>query len=236
MIELSNVTKIYRAGRREVASVRGVSLRISYGEFVSIMGPSGSGKSTLLQLLGGLTLPTSGSVWFQGVDLRTLPDRELSLLRLKRFGFVFQFFNLLPTLSAVKNVALPLLLGGAKSAQARSASLAMLDRVNLRDRAEHLPEELSGGEMQRVALARALVTEPELVLCDEPTGSLDSQSGGEVLGLLRILPKASRRSVVMVTHDASAAAYGDRVIQVRDGRIEAEETLGERHACAPTYA
>lgn len=236
MIELSNVTKIYRAGRREVASVRGVSLRISRGEFVSIMGPSGSGKSTLLQLLGGLTLPTSGSVWFQGVDLRTLPDRELSLLRLKRFGFVFQFFNLLPTLSAVENVALPLLLRGAKSAQARSASLAMLDQVNLRDRAEHLPEELSGGEMQRVALARALVTEPELVLCDEPTGSLDSQAGGEILRLLRSLPEASGRSVVMVTHDASAAAYGDRVIQVRDGRIEAEETLGGRYACAPTYA
>jgi len=211
-----------------VQALRGVSLKISAGEFVSIVGPSGSGKSTLLHLLGALDVPTSGRVWFDGRDLQTLSDTERSLLRRNRIGFIFQFFNLLPTLTAVENVTLPLLLGGGPRKQARDRALAGLNQVGLAERASHFPEELSGGEMQRVAIARALVTEPEAILCDEPTGNLDSVTSKEILTLLRSLPEAGRRSVVMVTHDPQAAGYGDRLITIRDGLIESEEVLKEK--------
>ena len=221
MIELRDVTKVYPSGRREVPSLRGVSLQVAAGEFVVIMGPSGSGKSTLLHLMGGLDTPSTGSVWLGGIDLAALSDRDRSRLRLRRIGFVFQFFNLLPTLTAVENVALPLMLDGQRKRQALGPARALLERLGLLDRSDHYPEELSGGEMQRVAIARALVTEPELVLCDEPTGSLDSATGDEVLELLGALPESGRRSVVMVTHDARGAAAGDRVILIRDGRVEA---------------
>jgi putative ABC transport system ATP-binding protein len=217
--ELRDVTKVYQQGRRVVQAVRGVSLRVAAGEFVSIMGPSGSGKSTLLHLLGALDTPTTGRVLFHGRDLQTLSDRERSLLRRNRVGFVFQFFNLLPTLTAVENVALPLLLAGQPRRQACDRGLALLDDVGLFDRAQHFPEELSGGEMQRVAVARALVTDPEAVLCDEPTGNLDSANSKEILALLRSIPKAGRRAVVMVTHDPCAAAYGDRLVYIRDGLL-----------------
>jgi len=211
-----------------VHALRGVSLKIAAGEFVSIVGPSGSGKSTLMHLLGALDVPTSGRVWFDGRDLQTLSDTERSLLRRNRIGFIFQFFNLLPTLTAVENVTLPLLLGGAPRRKARDQALAGLKQVGLAERSGHFPEELSGGEMQRVAIARALVTEPEAILCDEPTGNLDSVTSKEILTLLRGLPEAGRRSVVMVTHDPQAAAYGDRLITIRDGLIESEEILHER--------
>src|SRR5947209_38060 len=168
MMELQNATKVYQQGRREVQALRGVSLRIEAGEFVSIMGPSGSGKSTLMHLLGALDTPTSGRALFQGRDLQMLSDRERSILRRTRIGFVFQFFNLLPTLTAVENVALPLLLGGRRRPEARRQALAALERMGLLPRADHFPEELSGGELQRVAVARAVVTGPDLVLCDEP--------------------------------------------------------------------
>jgi putative ABC transport system ATP-binding protein len=226
MMELIGVTKVYhqgRSGRRTVAqavhALRGVSLRIDAGEFVSIMGPSGSGKSTLMHLMGALDTPTSGQALFQGRDLRALSDRERSLLRRTRIGFVFQFFNLLPTLSAAENVALPLLLGGKARSEALREAAGALDRVGLRQRAEHYPDELSGGEMQRVAVARALVGDPDAVLCDEPTGNLDSATSKEVLALLRSLPESGRRSVVMVTHDAQAAGYADRIVRIRDGLI-----------------
>jgi putative ABC transport system ATP-binding protein len=223
MMELAQVTKVYQQGSRQVHAVRGVSLQIEAGEFVSIMGPSGSGKSTLLHLLGALDTPTSGQALFHGRDLRAMSDRERSLLRRSRIGFVFQFFNLLPTLTAVENVALPLLLAGEKRARSRQQAVAALDRVGLADRADHYPEQLSGGEMQRVAVARALITEPEAVLCDEPTGNLDSANSREILALLRSLPEAGRRAVVMVTHDPQAAAHGDRVVHIRDGLVEADE-------------
>jgi putative ABC transport system ATP-binding protein len=229
MMELCEVTKIYQQGRRSVAAVRGVSLTIADGEFVSIMGPSGSGKSTLLHLLGGLDTPTSGQALFRGRDLRSLSDRERSLLRRSRIGFVFQFFNLLPTLTALENVALPLLLAGQRRRGALEAATAALERVDLADRAGHFPEEMSGGEMQRVAIARALVTEPEAVLCDEPTGNLDSANSKEILNLLRSLPEAGLRSVVVVTHDPQAGAYGDRLVHIRDGLIEREEILRGRN-------
>lgn len=225
MMDLVNVTKSYLQGRRTVNAVRGVDLKITAGEFVSIMGPSGSGKSTLLHLLGALDTPTTGHVIFQGLNLQTMSDRQRSLLRRTRIGFVFQFFNLLPTLRAVENVALPLLLGGMRRTTALHQAAASLERVGMTYRAEHYPEEMSGGEMQRVAIARALVTEPEAVLCDEPTGNLDSTTSQEILALLRALPEPGKRSVVMVTHDRKAAEFGDRVIQIRDGLVANEEPL-----------
>ncbi len=226
MMELVEVTKVYSRGHSSVQALRGVSLCIDGGEFVSIMGPSGSGKSTLMHLLGALDTPTTGQALFQGRDLHRMSDRERSLLRRTRIGFVFQFFNLLATLKAVENVALPLLLGGESAGKARQRSLAALERVGLSHRADHFPDEMSGGEMQRVAVARALVTEPAAVICDEPTGNLDSATSKEILSLLRDLPEKGKRAVVMVTHDPTAAAFGDRLIHIRDGLIEKEEENG----------
>ena len=225
MMELVDVTKIYVQGARTVHAVRGVRMSVSAGEFVTIMGPSGSGKSTLLHLFGGLDTPTSGHVIFQGANLQSLTDRQRSKFRRERIGFVFQFFNLLPTLRGVENVALPLLLGGMRRKLALERAAAALERVGMAHRADHYPEEMSGGEMQRVAIARALVSEPDAVLCDEPTGNLDSATSKEILKLLRSLPEAGKRSVVMVTHDRKAAEYGDRVVNIRDGLIANEEML-----------
>jgi putative ABC transport system ATP-binding protein len=225
MMELRHATKDYLQGRRTVSALRGVSLRVEAGEFVSIMGPSGSGKSTLLHLLGALDTPTSGEVFFQGRALGGLADRELALLRRRRIGFVFQFFNLIPTLTAEENVALPLLLDGQRRGKALPPARATLERVGLADRVGHLPAEMSGGEQQRVAIARALVMDPEAVLCDEPTGNLDSANSAEVLALLRSLPESGRRSVVMVTHEAAAAAYADRIVHIKDGLVASEEVV-----------
>ncbi len=219
MMEVIEVTKIYQQGHRSVPALRGVSLKIDSGEFVSIMGPSGSGKSTLLHLFGALDTPTTGAALFQGEDLQKMSDRERSLLRRNRIGFVFQFFNLLATLTAVENVALPLLLAGRPRREARERALVALERVGLAHRADHFPDEMSGGEMQRVAVARALVSRPDAILCDEPTGNLDSANSAEILKLLRSLPEPGKRSVVMVTHDRGAANYGDRLVTIRDGLI-----------------
>lgn len=223
--ELENVTKVYEQGRRIVQAVRGVSLQIELGEFVSIMGPSGSGKSTLMHLLGGLDTPSTGRALFRGDDLAKLTDRQRSHLRRHRVGFIFQFFNLLPTLKALENVALPLLLAGQARRMANKQAEAALDRVGLLKRGDHFPEEMSGGEMQRVAIARALVTSPEAVLCDEPTGNLDSATSKEVLTLLRSLPEVDKRAVIMVTHDRMASEYSDRLVLIRDGLIESDEPV-----------
>ncbi|MCI0381403.1 MAG: ABC transporter ATP-binding protein [Gemmataceae bacterium] len=238
MMESRDVTKHYPQGRRIVRALNGVSLRIEAGEFVSIMGPSGSGKSTLMHLLGALDSPTSGQVFFQGRALHLLPERELAQVRRSRIGFIFQFFNLLPTLTAVENVALPLLLAGQRRGKALGPAYEVLDRVGLSDRAGHFMDEMSGGEMQRVAIARALVVEPEAVLCDEPTGNLDSHTSAEILKLLRSLPEPGKRSVVMVTHDAQAAGYGDRTIHIRDGLIDTDELVVARitHAITVPHA
>ncbi len=225
MMELVEVTKVYNTGRTPVHAVRGVSLTVAAGEFVSIMGPSGSGKSTLMHLLGALDTPSSGRALYQGRDLQTLSDRERSRFRRTKIGFIFQFFNLLPTLTAAENVALPLFLDGQPRGRALKHALASLERVGLAHRGEHHPEEMSGGEMQRVAVARALVLEPEAVLCDEPTGNLDSANSREILNLLRSLPESGRRSVVMVTHDPQAAAYGDRLVNIRDGLVAGIDDL-----------
>jgi putative ABC transport system ATP-binding protein len=225
VIELFDASKTYIQGRRTVNAVRGVSLTVRTGEYVTIMGPSGSGKSTLMHLMGALDTPTGGRALFQGQDLQSMSDRQRSLLRRDRIGFVFQAFNLLPTLTAAENVALPLLLGntGRRSALGRAAEC--LERVNLAHRAEHFPDELSGGEMQRVAVARALVADPEAVLCDEPTGNLDTVTSREILTLLAKLPEPGKRAVIMVTHDPSAAAYSTRLVKIRDGLIESDEPV-----------
>jgi len=220
MLELQDVTKTYVQTRRRVEAVRGVSLAVEPGEMLVLLGPSGSGKSTLLHLLGGLDVPTSGRVLFHGRDLGALPDDELTLLRRDRIVHVFQFFNLLPTLSAAENAALPLLLGGTSADEARERASAALERVGLAGRADHYPEELSGGEQQRVAIARALTVRPEVLLADEPTGNLDTATGREVLAILREMAGDEGRSVVMVTHDEAAAAVGDRRARIRDGRVE----------------
>jgi putative ABC transport system ATP-binding protein len=220
MLELRDVTKTYVQTRRRVEAVRGVSLTVEPGEMLVLLGPSGSGKSTLLHLLGGLDTPTTGQVLFHGQDVGALPDDELTRLRRDRIVHVFQFFNLLPTLSAAENAALPLLLGGTPTAQARERAAAALMRVDLAGRADHYPEELSGGEQQRVAIARALTVRPEVLLADEPTGNLDSATGKEVLAILREMAGDEGRSVVMVTHDEAAAEVGDRRARIRDGRVE----------------
>jgi len=225
MMELVQVTKVYQQGRRTVQAVRGVSFRIDSGEFVSIMGPSGSGKSTLLHLLGGLDIPSTGQAIFRGEDMQSMTDRQRTMIRRHRIGFVFQFFNLLPTLTAIENVALPLLLAGEKRRIAHDKARAAIERIDMGQRVDHLPEELSGGEMQRIAIARALVTEPEAILCDEPTGNLDSANSKQILELLRSLPEAGKRSVVMVTHDPNSAQFADRLVTIRDGLLAGDEPM-----------
>lgn len=222
MLELSGVTKQYRVGGQSVRALDGIDLRVDTGAFTSIIGPSGSGKSTLLHLLGALDTPDSGSIRFQGSEIGALDDERRSEFRRRRVGFVFQFFNLLPTLSAWENVALPKLLDGTGLRKAKPRALELLDRVGLRERAEHRPAELSGGQMQRVAVARALIMDPPLILADEPTGNLDSKTGASILELLGELA-GSGSSVVMVTHDMGAVAYCDRVVTLRDGRIGSNE-------------
>jgi putative ABC transport system ATP-binding protein len=222
MLQVRGVTKVYRQGTREVQALRGVDLGIAQGEMVAIMGPSGSGKSTLLHLLGGLDRPTSGEVHFQGQNLSRLSDADLTRVRRRHIGFVFQFFNLLPTLTVSENVALPLLLDGVARRTAGNRAMESLERLGVAPRATHFPEQLSGGEMQRVAIARALVTQPATLLCDEPTGNLDSANAADVLAILRDLATVDRRTIVLVTHDDSAAAHGDRIVRLRDGRIESE--------------
>jgi len=225
VIELIQVEKTYEQGRRIVQAVRGVTLSVRGGEFVTIMGPSGSGKSTLMHLLGALDTPSGGQALFQGQDLQTLSDTQRSLLRRNRMGFVFQAFNLLPTLTAAENVALPLLLDRRPRRESLQRAAAALERVGLVHRAEHFPEEMSGGEMQRTAVARALVAEPDVVLCDEPTGNLDSVNSREILTLLAQLPQPGKRAVIMVTHDPAAAQFGTRIVRLRDGRLESDEPV-----------
>ncbi|MFD7847632.1 ABC transporter ATP-binding protein [Nocardia sp. NPDC059764] len=218
MLELTDVTKEYRVGEQAVRALDGVSLRIGAGEFTAIIGPSGSGKSTMLHLLGALDSPDSGSIRFQDKEIGDLDDDAQSEFRRHRVGFIFQFFNLLPTLTAWENIAIPKLLDGTGLRKAKPRALELLDLVGLGERADHRPAELSGGQMQRVAVARALIMDPPLILADEPTGNLDSKTGASILRLLADITEAGN-SVVMVTHDMGAVRYCDRVINLRDGRI-----------------
>jgi putative ABC transport system ATP-binding protein len=211
------------AGAASVAALNGVDFAVEQGEFVAITGASGSGKSTLLHLLGGITRPTAGHVLLEGVDLASLADDALARVRRRRIGFVFQRYNLLPELSLVENVALPLVLDGVAEKTAEAAARHALEAVGLAHRADHRPDELSGGEQQRGAIARALVAEPAIVLADEPTGALDSANSRRVIELLRQLVADRRQTVILVTHDPGIAASAGRTIRMRDGRIEADE-------------
>jgi len=222
MIRCTDVRKIYRQGETEIIALGGVSLEIPRGAFAAIMGPSGSGKSTLLHLIGGLDRPSAGELLVDGRLIAQMADDEITLFRRKRVGFVFQFFNLLPTLTAFENTALPLVLDGLPKAQAGARARLLLAKVGLEKREHHLPEELSGGEVQRVAIARALAFGPPILLADEPTGNLDSKTGESILSLLRRINEEDGCTVVMVTHSNEAARYGHRKIFLRDGRVEKE--------------
>jgi putative ABC transport system ATP-binding protein len=230
IIEAVHVTKAYVSGPLRVEAVRGIDLAVEPGEMLAIVGPSGSGKSTLLNLLGAIETPTTGEVLLEGRDLATLDDTERTILRRRRIGFIFQAFNLLPTLTAVENVALPLELDGVSETAARKRAMTALDLVDITSRAEHLPSMMSGGEQQRVAIARALVIEPAIVLADEPTGNLDSVNGAQVMRLLRELVEVRGHTVIMVTHDTEIAAQADRTVHVRDGHLENGDETHIHHA------
>ena len=225
LLEVKHLEKSYTRGEETVRALKGVSLTIPEGQFVSIMGPSGSGKSTLLHLMGGLDRPSSGEVILRGESIAKMGDTELSLFRRQKLGFIFQFFNLLPTLSAVENVCLPRLLGSESLKKVEPRAKELLEMMGLTHRMNHKPDQLSGGEMQRVAIARALISDPLLILADEPTGNLDSKTGEAILGLLREMSQKTGKTIAMVTHDLKAASYGNRLIKLRDGAVESDETL-----------
>ena len=225
ILHAQNLSKQYRVGATLVNALRDVSLAVEEGEFLVVMGPSGSGKSTLLHLLGAVDQPSSGEVNLDGQRLADLSDKEATLLRRRRVGLVFQFFNLLPTLTAEENIALPLLIDGQQLRDHQERIDQLLDLVGLSERRRHLPDQLSGGEQQRVAIARAMVTEPAILLADEPTGNLDTRIGDEILELLRRACDQRGQTIVMVTHDARATSYGDRILFLRDGQVAGEMDL-----------
>ena len=221
MITLEGITKVYRAGEVEVAALKGISLHIPEGEFVAIMGPSGSGKSTLMNLIGCLDQPSSGRYILDQYDVSALTDDQLAWIRNRKIGFVFQSYNLIPRASALHNVEMPLIYAGDNQ-QRRERAMAALESVGLLERASHLPNELSGGQQQRVAVARALVTDPAILLADEPTGNLDSESSLEIMRLLRDLNQQGR-TIVLITHESDIAAFAQRVVRLRDGVIVSDE-------------
>ncbi len=227
VVETENLTRIYGSGAAQVIALDHVSLHVASGEFAAVMGPSGCGKSTLLHLIGGLDRPTEGVVKIEGQDLSALDDDALTDLRRQRIGFIFQFFNLIPTLDALGNTALPLVLGGMRPADAQLRAAEWLERLEVADRSTHRPEELSGGQCQRVAIARALVTEPSLILADEPTGNLDSSAAADFAVLLRETVDRWERTILLVTHDVRISSYADRILQMKDGRITGEKRNSE---------
>ena len=223
IIEATQVVKTYNTGKITVNALRGVHCSVQRGDMVAIMGPSGCGKTTLLNCLSGLDTINAGQILIDGTDLATLSDNDRTAYRARNMGFVFQFYNLLPVLSAVENVELPLLVSGVKPKPARERSLAILERVGLRQWAQHKPAELSGGQRQRVTIARALVNEPAIVWADEPTGDLDSETADDIMGLMRELNQRHQQTFVIVTHDPRIGAMTNRIIRMKDGLIESSE-------------
>jgi putative ABC transport system ATP-binding protein len=219
MVEVRQVTKVYQRGKQKIEVLHGLDLDIPKGDFVALMGPSGSGKTTLLNLIGGLDQPTSGEIRVGGSRIDQLSSGELARWRAHNVGFVFQFYNLMPVLTAERNVELPLLLTKLSSAQRRKNVAVALEVVGLADRAKHKPRELSGGQEQRVAIARALVSDPQLLVCDEPTGDLDRKTADEILGLIQVLNREHGKTVVVVTHDPKAAEFARRVLHLEKGQL-----------------
>jgi putative ABC transport system ATP-binding protein len=228
ILDADEIRKTYSGGESPVEAVRGVSLKLAEGEFAAIMGPSGCGKSTLLHLCGAMDRPTVGQLTIEGANVNEMSDDELTRLRRERIGFVFQFFNLLPTLTVGENIELPLLLAGGDADEARRRAEYLVERVGLEHRLGHYPQQLSGGEMQRAAIARAVIHQPALLIADEPTGNLDSDNGDRVLGLLAELNRELRLTILMATHSDETASAADRVIHMRDGAIERESRDGGR--------
>jgi len=227
LLEVRGVTKEYELGKTIVHALRGLDLEIERGEIVAIMGPSGSGKSTLMHILGALDRPTDGQAAVDGTDIRTLREPQLVTLRGQRIGFVFQTFNLIQTLTAVRNVELPMIFQGVQRSERHARARRLLERVGLGDRIRHKPNELSGGERQRVAIARALANDPEIILADEPTGNLDTETGESILSLLKDLNANEGKTIILVTHDPDAAAIAGRIVRLRDGCV-APSPNGER--------
>ncbi len=217
VLNIKNISKSYNQGQLSVLS--NINLQVQTGEFICLMGQSGSGKSTLMHIMGGLDTADTGEVIFNGQSLSHLSDREMSIIRRRQMGFIFQFFNLLPTMTALENVMLPALIDGAEFSSAEKRAYELLDLMEMKDRASHRPAELSGGQMQRVAIARSLFSQPQLILADEPTGNLDSKTGESVLNLLKKINQDFKQTLIMVTHDPKAASYASRIIRLSDGRI-----------------
>lgn len=228
IINIEHIAKIYKVGLEEVHALRDVSLRIDKNEYVAIMGPSGSGKSTLMNMLGCLDTPTSGKYEFKGVSVSEMTDNELAKIRNREIGFVFQTFNLLARSDAVHNVELPLIYAGVPTAERRERAVQALIDVGLKDRLHHKPNELSGGQRQRVAIARALVTNPSIILADEPTGNLDSKTGEEIMGLFHEIHEKGN-TIILVTHEEYIAEHAARIVRLKDGLIESDEFVEKRY-------
>jgi putative ABC transport system ATP-binding protein len=222
-IRAVDLTRTFEVGETTVEALRSITLEVEQGQFVALVGPSGSGKSTLLNLVGGLDRPTSGELWIDGVELSASKEKALTEHRRRRVGFVFQSFNLLPRLTAIENVALPLMFVGVPERERIERAGQLLAQVGLSERLDHRPTQLSGGEQQRVAIARALVNHPAIILADEPTGNIDTATGSEIMDLLRRLNREQGVTLLLVTHDPEAASFADRVIQLRDGQITGQE-------------
>ena len=227
VIQVENLVKTYQLGKVSIPALRGISFDVAKGEFLVVMGPSGSGKTTLLNLLGAIDKPTSGRIAIDGRDITTLGEGELTKLRRHKIGFIFQFYNLIPALTALENVELPMLTAGVSRKDASKRAFQLLETVGLAERVGHLPDELSGGEQQRITIARALANRPSVILADEPTGDLDTKTGMEVVQILYDTSKKENATVIVVTHDPMTTEKADRILQMRDGQIIGEKRLKE---------